>query len=461
LQGWLASEAPQPEQVIALAQAHGLVTPFTSLLVLDRVEDYVRFEVDPPPSLRNEVLAAQAKQQKQRQTDRKAHLDQVAEDFAQRVAWWETSFTPPPGPYQDTSQPKGESPSGTFGQANQASEEMDMGGFDDAFGAGDDSEPLVAAEKPSAEDLPAGQPSVDIKLAQWQSGLPYQAALQAAPVDSLDAVYRRLTATYGDLPAFYADAASVCLDQGATALGLRILSNLAELAPDNLALLRVLGYRLQQMDSLALAEWVLGEVLRLRPDEPQSHRDLGLVMAKRGHLQAAIERLYEVVKEPWDGRFSEIGVLAAHEINSLVGSHRSALDLSFMDERLIEAMPTDLRVVLTWDANDVDLDLWVTDPRGEKCFYQNRQTDIGGLMSRDFTGGYGPEEFLIKEAMPGTYQVQANYYANKQASLTGPATLRLRLIRDYGRPSQQEKSIVLRLGEENEVVEVGRFEVEE
>jgi uncharacterized protein YfaP (DUF2135 family) len=53
-------------------------------------------------------------------------------------------------------------------------------------------------------------------------------------------------------------------------------------------------------------------------------------------------------------------------------------------------MPLDLRVVLSWDADNSDMDLWVTDPNGERAYYGNRLTYQGGRMSQDFTGGYGP-----------------------------------------------------------------------
>lgn len=463
LREFLTQPAPDPAQVTALAQAHGLVTPYTSLLVLDRVEDYLRFDVPPPPELAEAVGRARARQQADDSLAQAVHLTEVAQAFAERVLWWSQTFEIPDEPYQPPNEKKDRSSLGFESEDAFASEGGDDGdlaafggdGYEDPFSAPD------AAPNPAPADAArddAATVSATIELETWQADLPYVPTLQAAG-DSLTAVYFQEKARYGQLPAFYADAATVCLAQGDTTLALQALSTLAELDPDNAALLRVLAYRLQGLDSLALAEWVLGEVLRLRPDEPQSYRDLGLLLARLDRPQAAAERLYEVVRQPWDGRFADIGVLVAHELNSLIGRSQQALDLSFVDPRLLKAMPTDLRVVLTWDANDTDMDLWVTDPRGEKCYYQNRRTEIGGLMSRDFTGGYGPEEFLIKRALSGTYRVQANYYGSNRASLLGPATLRLRLIRDYGRPSQSEKSIVLRLSQASEVVEVGRFEV--
>ena len=56
----------------------------------------------------------------------------------------------------------------------------------------------------------------------------------------------------------------------------------------------------------------------------------------------------------------------------------------------------DVRIVLTWDADLTDVDLWVTEPSGEKCFYDHNRTTIGGMLCRDFTQGYGPEEYCLR-----------------------------------------------------------------
>jgi uncharacterized protein YfaP (DUF2135 family) len=41
--------------------------------------------------------------------------------------------------------------------------------------------------------------------------------------------------------------------------------------------------------------------------------------------------------------------------------------------------------MMTWHADNTDIDLWVTEPSGEKAYYGHNCTTIGGLVSRDFT----------------------------------------------------------------------------
>jgi uncharacterized protein YfaP (DUF2135 family) len=147
-------------------------------------------------------------------------------------------------------------------------------------------------------------------------------------------------------------------------------------------------------------------------------------------------------------------------MNAIAAS--SKVDVSKADHRLIHPMPVNVRVVLNWDTDNADMDLWVTDPRGEKCFFSHKLTAIGGRLSMDFTQGYGPEEFLLKRAMSGTYKVQANYYGTRQqTAVIGPTTLHAELYLHYGTSRQQRKDIILRLDGRGALVNVGEFSFQE
>ena len=133
--------------------------------------------------------------------------------------------------------------------------------------------------------------------------------------------------------------------------------------------------------------------------------------------------------------------------------------LPLIDKRLIKNLPVDIRVVLSWDTNNTDIDLWVTDPVGKKCFYSKKRTVIGGYMTNDFTGGYGPEMFTLRYAGKGKYKIQANYYGSSNQSLSGEVTLYVELFLNYGKKNQTRKEIVLRVKNEKQVIDIAEFEI--
>jgi tetratricopeptide (TPR) repeat protein len=331
---------------------------------------------------------------------------------------------------------------------------------------------MAAAPAPAMEDLcldeeSGGEPSEEgsapgasIQLQKWSPDAPYLDRFRRTPDERLYHVYLEERPDYARSTAFFLDAADVFIERKQLALGLRVLSNLAEMELENPAVLRILGYRLLQAGRADLARGVFTQVKQLRPEEPQSYRDLAQACAALGDFQAAVELLWEVVSGKWDDRFPEIELIALIELNALVATCGQPLDLGRVDPRLLRSLPLELRVVLTWDADNTDIDLWVTDPNGEKASYANRLTYQGGRMSRDFREGYGPEEFSLRQARPGQYTVEANYYGNRQQIIAGATTLQLQFITGFGTSKQQEQRVTLRLREQRDVVTVGHFLVE-
>ena len=102
-----------------------------------------------------------------------------------------------------------------------------------------------------------------------------------------------------------------------------------------------------------------------------------------------------------------------------------------------------------------DMDLWVTEPSGEKAYYGNNNTTIGGLVSRDFTQGYGPEEYVLKKSMSGQYKLEANYYGSSAPTLTGAVTLQVDVFTNYGRANEKRQTLTIRLTQSKDVVHVG------
>jgi Ca-activated chloride channel family protein len=251
--------------------------------------------------------------------------------------------------------------------------------------------------------------------------------------------------------------ANFFFDRGDAALGRRILSNLAELQLEDVALLRVLAHRLTQADRADLALPIFERVLALRPDEPQSRRDLALACADLKRYQRAVDLLWEIVAQTWSPRFPQIELIALGELNAIAASCGEALDLSNVDPRLRKNLPVQTRVVLTWDANDCDIDLLVSDPNAETAIYNHPLTYQGGRMSSDFTGGYGPEEFLLRDPKPGKYRAKINYYGDRRQTALGPVTAQVRLITGFGTPTQQEKRLTVHLEDQRQTLDVGSF----
>ncbi len=457
-------------EIRRLGQRFKLVTRETSLIVLDRIEDYARYEIAPPAELRADYERLLATASLQRNNARQAHLENIVRRFEEKIRWWERDFPKDAQPKPDAKEARvaGALAGGSIAPMPAAAAPLRDAASNSVVreraervapaGAPPVASPAMMAKSLTAQSSGEREPVASIRLQKWQPDAPYAARMNAASDADVYRLYLDEKPGYASSTAFFLDAADVFFGKGQPELGLRVLTNLAEMDLENRHILRILGYRLLQARQAALAIPVFRKVLALSPEEPQSYRDLGLALAANGQSQKAVDALYEVVVRPWNNRFPDIELITLAELNAIVATSKAPLDTSRIEPRLLRNLPLDLRAVLSWDADNTDIDLWVTDPNGEKAFYGHRLTYQGGRMSADFTGGYGPEEFSLKTAKPGKYKVEAQYYGDRRQNVTGATTLSVKLSTHFGTSQQKDEIVSLRLKDRQQVVFVGEFE---
>jgi tetratricopeptide (TPR) repeat protein len=454
----LAADPAGAPAAKVLSQQFGVVTADTSLLVLESLEDYLRYGIRPPAPLRGAYDQRHALTVADVASERKRRLDGIARQFAEREQWWNTRWPKdaPPRPKQESRSVAAPVAMAMAAAPPAPAAPMALDRIElTSSAAADQAEATPERRAKSAPTANSGR--ITLTLAPWAPDSAYARRLRDAKPAQLYPLYLQEREQHADSSAFYLDVADLLLASGQRDLALRVLSNLAEMDLENRHVLRVLGYRLMQAKAPALAVPVFRQVLAMGEEEPQSFRDLGLALEAAGQYQAAVASLYEVVVRAWDGRFDGISLIALDELTRLIARER--VDASAIDPRLRRAMPLDLRVVLSWDSDNSDMDLWVTDPNGERAYYGNRLTYQGGQMSQDFTGGYGPEQFSLRDAKPGTYRIEANYFGSREQLVTGATTLMLRLSTKWGSRDQRDQQVTLRLKDQAETVLVGEFEV--
>ncbi len=482
------------QEIVAVGQQCGLVTPFTSLIVLERLEQYIEHRIAPPGSLKNMHIKYISLMEKEKSGIKKKEAQKIEHVLAlwkARVAWWEKEFKYPGdfkvqqtaprtsadsggagpgggGSYGSNPRPSGpqvHAPATMTPQAPRPGGTTMDGGGETKL---EKSESFLGGEnKKGAAGLnpEAQEPSIEIK--EWDPQTPYMKKLKAASPEKLFDTYIELRKEYGTSPAFFLDCGDYLKKIKQDALAVQVYSNIAELDLENAAALRILAYRLKQIGKTDPAILLFEEAKKLRPEEPQSWRDLALALAERGRTGGndadfirAMELLSHVVMNRWD-RFDEIEVVALMDLNAIWADFTRRFPKSSVkppvDRRLVKLLDLDIRILLTWDADMTDIDLHVVEPSGEEAYYGHNLTTIGGLVSRDFTQGYGPEEYCLHRAMSGVYRINVNYYGSSAATPLGPVTVQAEVITGFGRPGEKHQSLTLRLDQAKETVNVGEI----
>ena len=264
-------------------------------------------------------------------------------------------------------------------------------------------------------------------------------------------------------------------------LGRRIISNMAEFGLDDAKVWRSMGWRLREAGEYEAAIRCFSKALQLRSEEGQSRRDLALVLSEYGKrlfadgdrataalcINEAMSLLRETAFTNFarrSGRASndrQVSVVALEELNALIawsGAVGLEVAVPVIDSAYRRDLPLRVRIVLSWDADETDIDIHVLEPDGEEAYYGHRRTSSGGFVSEDVTTGYGPEEYLRKEGL-GRFKVLTNYFASHQTDLTGAVTATATVYTDWGTAEEKMCMLTLRLDKPRSNQMVGEIDL--
>ncbi|MBQ1265228.1 MAG: DUF2135 domain-containing protein [Proteobacteria bacterium] len=340
------------EELLAIGRHFSIVSPVSSMIVFERLEQWLEYDIEPPlalEALHKDWLEKHQQNKQSEELKRRNWLNSLDSEWCRRKEWWASPV------------PKIEKPSsGLFGQMRNVaqavggamsslarnavparlreapmmmadrqvphmeSENMPGMGMASPSMAGnaapmppcmaersvarapiaddedcccemceacmDEEDSCDASDKASCDANNAGV----ITIQAWNSDMPYLKAIRDASVifkdrDSLYTEYIKQRKIYASSPSFYLDCASLFFEQKEKNYAIRILSNLSELKLDDVALLRVYAWRLREAGELDLAIVILQKVAKIRPDEAVSFRDLALTYTLRAKRDHSAE----------------------------------------------------------------------------------------------------------------------------------------------------------------------------
>ncbi len=484
----------KPDDLAAMARRYNVATPQASFVVLEQPRDYVDSDIVPPSnypkqlqvqyaSLRASADAAESRTQEMR-------LTQVVAMWEEQKTWWAKKFDGKVPESEkramaEDSRQMAASPRPAPSAPPPAAMARDDGARDVVVMtgsriAGATSESAVPVQAFAEEDgdirnntAPAGGGRAgSIKVADWNADRPYLDRLDKAGANFEAAIDKEMK-EQGLIPLFWFDVAEWHWQAGRKEEARRAIEAALDLPTRDNQTLAIVASRLLRYGSHDRAIWLLEKLVERETDRPQPMRTLGLALVERAKyakttdaakadLARAVDLLAKAATTVTDVAARGIETVTLMEANAALAKLKAmGGSSSALDERLVALLTADVRVVMEWNTPRTDLDLWVTEPKGARVGYSSPLSPWGGKLSGDVTNGYGPEEYVIRNANSGKYVVRANTFASDRANPNGPSTLTVRLIRNFGRPNQSEELMDFEMASEDRgEVEVGEFTLE-
>ncbi|MCI0415199.1 carboxypeptidase regulatory-like domain-containing protein, partial [bacterium] len=187
---------------------------------------------------------------------------------------------------------------------------------------------------------------------------------------------------------FYVRAAGI-FSQEDPEFSLLVYTDLAESNALDSGTARALSRRLSAEGELKLAATLLERMLEDVPQEPQTWRDLALVYSRTGELKRAKECYGQAIEQ------------SGEDLHHILTEEYARLEETLLDGgRKIdpEIDPnSDLLIVLNWDTDYTEIDLHVVEPSGNDVYYANDESATGAKVYHH-TAPFGPEIFKLQKA---------------------------------------------------------------
>lgn len=497
-----AQARPDQKEVERFARRWSVADGQVVFVVLESARDYAEAEIAPPRNagklIIDEYRELVSARDKAKAEERASRLDKILTMWTEQRAWWDKTYEIP----RRRIGQGGEEERRRDGPRQRGGERAEMTGAPpppppppsppppppppamaaDAVGLVESSRPEASVDEATVTGGRANRTgtrgsTIAIEVSDWNPDRPYLKALEAASAADFWTVYRAQEKEHGTVPAFYLDVAEWLFRKGRDQDARRVVVNAIELPSADTTTLTILADRLMRYGDVDRAIWVYEKILYLEPDRPQPRRNLALALIARGErgersaaraqhtpqadYDRALDLLTEVIMRPWASAYDGIEMISLMEANRIIPRVRAKGGKVELDPRLIALLDTDLRILLEWNTDHTDMDLWVDEPSGERAIYSHPRTVIGGRLSNDMTQGYGPEEYLLRRAMNGTYEIRANVFAADRLNPNGSTTIRARIFRNWGRPDQEEQVLELELKKDEKGTQlVGKITVE-
>ena len=286
---------------------------------------------------------------------------------------------------------------------------------------------------------------------------PYINALRITEsVDEAYDVYIQERRRYGDRAEFYLDAAQYFKGWNNQFMTNRVLSNILEIAANDIPVLRALAYTYEAENQPAEAAKIYERILQLNTDKAQAYRDMALSYSDQGRAKDALA-IYKQITSGASGKasFGAIQESLNKEARNFVRKHKTAVSTGDLDPTYRQQVgKLYKRIVIEWNDPKAEFDLQIVNPQKRYFTWPHTQKEAYQRMARETSEGFNMEEFFLTNGDKGQWSFNVVNYGFTDDDKGQPVFMKFTIYTDYGTPQERKETKLVRLSEIDKEINV-------
>ncbi|WP_103068092.1 TonB-dependent receptor plug domain-containing protein [Aquimarina sediminis] len=234
-------------------------------------------------------------------------------------------------------------------------------------------------------------------------------------------------------------------------IGLRVLSNLIELFPNDTSVLKILAFNLEKHSLFDQAEYVYKQIITISPTLSQTYLDLANTYFEGQKYQESVNHFKNITAN----KISEIETFKGldnqitNDFRNLLSKRNQRWKINNVDQRYFMLPKYDLRVVTEWSHPQTEFELQYINSKKQYFTLTHTQEENKKRMQEEIKEGFTSDEYILSNIEAGEWFLNILTPVNYIPDLTYPKFLKVKVYTKFGSPDQKLQTHIINLDRVN------------
>lgn len=231
------------------------------------------------------------------------------------------------------------------------------------------------------------------------------------------------------------------------AVGLRILSNLIEIFPEDTSVLKILAFNLEKHKLFEEAELVYKQICAVSPSLSQTYLDLANVyfMGKKHQESVNLFKKITTNKIETVSSFNGIENQITNDFRNVLSNRNQQWKTNNIDPKYFISPKYDLRVITEWSHPQTEFKLQYINSKKQYFTLTHTQEENKKIMQKEINEGFTSNEYVLSEMDDGEWFLNLLTSNDYIPNLKYPIFLKVKVYTKFGSPDQKLQIHIINL----------------